>query len=96
MFTPTTMNLPILSMNYAWDGLQWVNDDRETLTYNANNKVAEILSEDWVNSEWKNDYKYVYTYDVNNKISTEITYKWNGSWGEGDRTEYVFDSMATC
>ena len=92
VYTYNNDNLPILSMNYAWDGLQWVNDDRETLTYNANNKVAEILSEDRVNSEWKNDYKYVYTYDVNNKISTEITYKWNGSWGEEDRTEYVFDS----
>lgn len=94
VLTYNASNLIESSLSYKWDGVQWVNDFRGTLTYNGT-KISSSLDEEWVSSQWVNSSKTLLTYDANNKIVTSRSADWdvfNAIFKENYRTDYVLDA----
>ena len=61
-----------------WDGSQWVNYYRNTITFNANGMPLEFLGEDWDNSMWNIVARTTYTYD---SYGNAVTYTWEVDFG---------------
>ncbi len=62
-----------------WDGIQWVDSQKELLTYDANGNEIEFISLMWdiVLNTWKNSYKSEKTYNANNLLLTDSQYSWD-------------------
>ncbi|MCB0732324.1 MAG: hypothetical protein KDC88_14970, partial [Ignavibacteriae bacterium] len=58
----------------------WQNEKRVSYTYN-NNKVDNILYENWTNSIWTNSYRNSFEYDTNGNLTLSLEESWiEGKW----------------
>ena len=84
--------LLIEQLNHRWDGSNWVNDWKNTYTYDGNNNKTEELYQRWDGSNLANWRKNTYTYDGNNNKTEELSQYWRGSaWVNGSKTSYTYD-----
>ncbi|MFD0988857.1 T9SS type A sorting domain-containing protein [Mariniflexile jejuense] len=58
-------------LSQDWDGVNWVNLDRDTSTYNVNGNRTVLVYESWVASAWEPYYKEEASYSVAAPLSTE-------------------------
>jgi|GEM_PF-1744482 len=73
-------------IEYNWNGAQWVESDRGTLSYNSNGTLASIIAEEYVNGQYQLDYKDSFFYDSNNRLVQKLFEIWDGS-------SYVLDEQ---
>ncbi|MBN2727703.1 MAG: T9SS type A sorting domain-containing protein [Bacteroidales bacterium] len=81
------------STDQTWVPNQWINDDKDTYTYDGNNKRLSHTDFVWNNgtTTWDSNYRYLYTYS-GNLLEEEITQSWNGSsWDNDYRNVYTHD-----
>ena len=77
-------------MQYMQGGA-WQNDEKEIITLNFDERVTEILNQDWVGSSWVNDELTTYNYE-GDVFPTKTVKEWNGSEWENDlKFEYTYD-----
>jgi hypothetical protein len=85
-----TDNTIELVMQYMQGGA-WQNDEKEIITLNFDERVTEILNQDWVGSSWVNDELTTYNYE-GDVFPTKTVKEWNGSEWENDlKFEYTYD-----
>ena len=69
-----------LLMQYMQGGA-WQNDEKQIITLNFDEKVTEILDQDWVGTSW-----------VNDEFPTKTVKEWDGSaWENHLKFEYTYD-----
>ncbi len=74
-----------------WDGSNWVNNWKQSYTYDVNNNEIEQLRQEWDGSNWVNDRIWSYTYDGNNRIES-VVQRWDGSnWVNDFKSIYTYD-----
>jgi hypothetical protein len=76
----------------SWDGSNWVNDFRETYTYDGNSNLIETIEQDWDGANWINEWKGTYTYDINNNMIELIEQSGEGNnWSNVLKTTWIYD-----
>ena len=72
-------------------GGAWQNDEKQIITLNFDEKVTEILDQDWVGTSWVNDELITYNYE-GNVFPTKTVKEWEGSdWENHLKFEYTYD-----
>jgi hypothetical protein len=85
-----TGNTIELVMQYMQGGA-WQNDEKQIITLNFDEKVTEILEQDWVGTSWVNDELTNYNYE-GNVFPTKTVKEWEGSaWEDHLKFEYTYD-----
>lgn len=85
-----TGNTIELVMQYMQGGA-WQNDEKQIITLNFDEKVTEILDQDWVGTSWVNDELTNYNYE-GNVFPTKTVKEWEGSaWEDHLKFEYTYD-----
>lgn len=84
-FKAATTYLLISDTTLNWDGEAWGNSDRTTYTYDAQNKMTEILAETYVGTDWQNSERTLITYNGSN-TGTWLLEEWNSSDTRWDTT----------
>jgi len=80
-------------IEYDWNGSQWVQSDRGTLTYNSSGTIASITSEEFSNGSYTLDYRDTFTYDSNDRLIQKLFETWNGtSYDFDEQIDYTLDS----
>lgn len=80
-----------LLMQYMQGGA-WQNDEKQIITLNFNERVSEILEQDWVGTSWVNDELITYNFE-GNIFPTKTEKEWDGSdWENHLKFEYTYDS----
>ena len=80
-----------LLMQYMQGGA-WQNDEKQIMTLNFDEKITEILEQDWVGTSWVNDELTNYNYD-GSVFPTKTVKEWNGSaWVDHLRFVYEYDN----
>ena len=75
-----------------WNGSAWVNNFKQSYTYDGNNNLAEDLYQTWDGFAWVNGYKYLYIYDGNNDRIEALRQSWIGSaWVNSIKYSYTYD-----
>lgn len=100
--------MPTLNLIDSWVSGAWVPSERETLTWNNQNKLTTRLEELNVNNNWQDEYKYTLSYDTNNNVSQVLeeysdtgdlqpeyryTYNWENYTGVEDGLLPVVDAL---
>jgi hypothetical protein len=76
-----------------WDGINWVNDYKNTYTYDGNNNLIEKLRQSWDGINWINFLKYTYTYNGNNNVIEKLGQSWEDTnWVNGYKAIYTYDA----
>ena len=70
-------------------GGAWQNDEKQLITLNFDEKVEEIIVQDWVGTSWVNAERTTYAYD-GGVFTEKIIENWNGSDWEDDY-KYVYE-----
>ena len=75
----------VYGLREKWNGSQWINDRKDTLTYNDYGNLVHELSELWINNQWQKVLQWTYTYNSNGKETLKIseywsTDKWQNEW----------------
>ena len=79
-----------LVMQYMQGGA-WQNDEKEIITLDFDERVTEILDQDWVGSSWVNDELTTYNFE-GDVFPTKTVKEWNGSdWENHLKFEYAYD-----
>jgi hypothetical protein len=78
-----------------WDGSQWINSDKQLLTYNANNQLITSRSGTWddFNSTWKVTDQTDYVLDANGNRTSE-TYTNASDNTQNNKREYTYDTSS--
>ena len=85
-----TGNTIELLMQYMQGGA-WQNDEKQIITLNFDERVTEILDQDWVGTTWVNDELTTYNYE-GNVFPTKTVKEWDGSaWEDHQKFEYIYD-----
>lgn len=65
-----------------WENSQWINDSRNTFTYNSNNLIETAIYYTWNGLQWVVDSRDQLTYNSINKIVKDLTEQWinNSEW----------------
>lgn len=84
-------------VSYYWNTVvtDFVFSWRKTYTYNANNKVKEIIENGWVSDDWKPSNKETFDYDANSNLTLNTKYAINSTGTDWDPTVqwvYVYDA----
>ena len=82
-------------LSLDWVNGAWVNDQRESYTYDPNGNIISELDEQWdtTANNWVNDDKYEYSYDANHNRTLEVQAQWDGSsWKNSWKYEYSYDA----
>jgi hypothetical protein len=80
------------SLLQTWDGSNWVDSVKYTLTYDGNNNMSEELKQSWDGSNWKIRTKITYTYDGNNNLIEMLyQYKMGSNWYTTDKRKFKYD-----
>jgi hypothetical protein len=58
---------------------QGANQNYDTYSYDANNKLVHQVNQSWTGSAWKNQYQYFYEYDANKNNTLRRSESWNGT-----------------
>ena len=64
-------------MQYMQGGA-WQNEEKQIITLNFDERVTEILDQDWVGTSWVNDELTTYNYE-GNVFPTKTIKEWDGS-----------------
>ena len=79
-----------LVMQYMQGGA-WQNEEKEIITLNFDERITEILNQDWVGSSWVNDELTTYNYE-GYVFPTQTVKEWDGSaWVNHLKFEYTYD-----
>lgn len=79
-----------LLMQYMQGGA-WQNEEKQIITLNFDERVTEILDQDWVGTSWVNDELTTYNYE-GNVFPTKTIKEWDGSdWEDHQKFEYTYD-----
>lgn len=77
-------------MQYMQGGA-WQNEEKQIMTLNFDEKIVEILDQDWVGTSWVNDELTTYDYE-GDVFPVKTVQEWNGSAWEYHRMfEYAYD-----
>ena len=77
-------------MQYMQGGA-WQNDEKQIITLNFDEKVTEILDQDWSGTSWVNDELTTYHYE-GDVFPIKTVKEWNGSdWESHLKFEYTYD-----
>lgn len=68
----------LVMKNETWDGVTWVNLDRDTYTYDVQGNLLSDLYEVWWNENWENSTKYTYTYNPRGYLLAYLEQIWQG------------------
>ena len=80
-----------LLMQYMQGGA-WQNEEKQIITLNFDERVTEILDQDWAGTIWVNDELTTYNYE-GNVFPTKTVKEWDGSdWEDHQKFEYTYDS----
>ncbi len=74
---------------------KWVNMERETVTFDNNNRIASAVAQMWSQNAWVNYIKYDITYDTRGDFTSLKAYSYAaGSWilVEGIQETFSFDN----
>ena len=75
-----------------WDSSAWVNNYKDSYTYDVNNNLTEFLGQYWDGSAWVNIFEFSYSYDVNNNQTEWLGQFWVGSaWVNVFKVSYTYD-----
>lgn len=86
--TGSTIELIIQYM----EGGAWQNEERQVTTLNFDEKIVEILDQDWEGTTWENETLTSYNY-VGDVFNEKKVQEWNGaSWEDDDKFVYEYDS----
>lgn len=83
-----------------WVENQWLNSEKEILTYNFTEGFIEMITQEYLEGNWVNDDKSVLEFEINNADSTfrflkVFFYQWNSGtneWNLSGRSVYNYDS----
>lgn len=79
-----------LLMQYMQGGA-WQNEEKQIFTLNFDEKVTEILDQDWAGTTWVNDELTTYNYE-GDVFPTKTVKDWDGSaWVDDLKFEYTYD-----
>ena len=79
-----------LLMQYMQGGA-WQNEEKQIITLNFDERVTEILDQDWAGTIWVNDELTTYNYE-GNVFPTKTIKEWDGSdWEDHQKFEYTYD-----
>jgi|GEM_PF-7005490 len=81
-----------LYYSYYWDGVQWMDDFRRTLTYSGDLPVYE-LSELYMEGNWVADVQADYSYDGQNRIISRVEQYWtDDAWQNHERELWSYST----
>ena len=84
--------LLVESIFEQWDGTAWVNNQKNTFTYDGNNNLIEVLIQTWISSAWENWFQHYLTYDENNNLVEWLIQDWDGTnWVNLGKRTYSYD-----
>lgn len=91
LFTYTrTDNTIELVMQYM-EGGAWQNEGKQIITLNFNERVTEILEQEWEGTSWVNDELTTYNYE-GDVFPSKTIQEWNGSaWEDNKLFTYEYD-----
>ncbi len=88
-------NLKTEAISYTINNSQWIEDEKTTYLYNANNQLETTYLYDYLEDidEWETqaNEKTIYSYNANQKLSTKIVYDFLNDWSEEEKEEYSYD-----
>ncbi len=78
----------------TWLGDAWINSSSATYTYNASNKLIQVLNQEWDGtSAWVNLENNIYTYDANNNMDQYVNQEWTDpNWVNKSRMTYFWNN----
>lgn len=92
LFTYTRNGNTIELLIQYMQGGAWQNDEKHTMTLNFDERVVEILEQEWVGTSWVNDELTAYNYE-GGVFPTKTVKDWNGSaWVDDLKFDYVYDN----
>ena len=86
----TETNQVSVALEEYKNGDDWYNKSIQTYTYNADDKIEEILTQKWDDVAWVNDKKETYTYSGN--VASILYSEWNGAWDSKELYTITFSS----
>jgi hypothetical protein len=97
-YTYTYANNNMLMQLYErWQNDTWINEEKDTYTYNPNNNLLKQLSQIWQNGSWVNSSQINYTYDINNNLQTYLREQWrNNTWINDLQKLWTYDENDNC
>jgi hypothetical protein len=81
----------IQSITSGWTG-NWVNETKDTWTYDANHILTSDLQYRWLSSYWSEDWRNEYTYDNNHNLIEDIYANMGSVWVNENKTTFVWSS----
>jgi hypothetical protein len=75
-----------------WDGLQWVDVQKITYSYDANNMLTQILGQTW-SGAWVNHDRTTMSYNAFDQDTVDQAQTWTGSWANSTRTQHSYDGQ---
>lgn len=91
LYTYTYGNGSVELLIQYMQGGAWQNDEKQLMTLNFDERITEILVQEWVNPSWVNEELTTYNYE-GNVFPTKTVQQWNGSAWENDvKFEYAYD-----
>ena len=91
LYTYTRTNGTIELIIQYMQGGAWQNDERAVFTLNFDEKVEEILNQDWTGSDWENYELTSYNYE-GSVFPTKTIKQWDGSaWADNLLFKFEFD-----
>jgi hypothetical protein len=82
----------INQVNQNWNNNAWLNQSRDTLSYDANNNMISYLIQTWNTNAWHNSGLNTYTFDANNNKISFLSQQWNGnSWVRYSQNLWDYD-----
>lgn len=83
------------SVEQVWNGVEWLNNDKDVYVYDANGRVLTERNDDWTGSAGSYSSKYTYTYDANGHALGYLHLTWDnvGSvWVNYSQSIYTNDA----
>ena len=91
LYTYTRIGNTIELLMQYMQGGAWQNDEKQIITLNFDERVTEILDQDWVGTSWVNDELTTYNYE-GSVFPTKTVKEWDGSaWENHLKFEYTYD-----
>ncbi len=76
----------------SWNGSAWVNESKDSYTYDGSNKLTEKLYHSWGDSSWDKSEMYSFTYNESLNLTVELKQYWNGfTWINRHKYSFIYD-----
>ncbi len=84
-------------LNYRWKASinDWVNKQKYTYSYDANDDMTLRIRQDWKNNQWVNRFRYENTYDNNHLRMIGLRSDWNtttNQWTQSRKYIYTYNN----